>query len=551
MSVTITAASAAIEESVWLIEINPDPQGEGEPRPPQLFMPSGTPMASLNTSGSSAADAPVVAISDRGWVQEPGDTGSSPVYAPRMLEPPAIERGIPVYPGEGRRNQVDAGELRLTNTDGNLDILAGDWSVAGRLVKVSRAPHRRPSHAPRSTWVQVATLRASGALEGTDVLRMPLQSAAADLKVTANNLYAGTGITPGSTGTEGSTDIAGVAKPRIFGFVRNVRPVQVDAANLIFQIHDGPVDEIVAVRDAGVPLELKEAENSYSSLLADNPGTGKYTSYNGGGYIKLHSTPVFLTVDVRGETDGGYASTASLVAAQILRVIGGVASAVASSFADWPTEEVGVSIRDGTVEDAMNKLAVGLGAVWWGPDTFGSFFGSKIVPPENIASTIAIEPYMLVDSPEQTSGATAPWWRVRVAYQELETTQEGADLAGAVTATNREYYGLKRRFATATDITTRTRYPLAVDGPELPGVLESATAASTLANSLLDIYKVPRATWAIRVGPRAGGIYWWSIPIGTAVTLRWPQIGSLANGRNFIVRGISARGDYAELELWG
>ena len=551
MSVTITAASAAIEESVWLVEINPDPQGEGEPRPPQLFMPSGTPMAALNTSGSSAADAPVVAISDRGWVQEPGDTGTIPVYAPRMLEPPAIERSIPVYPGEGRRNQVDAGELRLTNTDGSLDILAGDWSVAGRPVKVSRAPHRRPTHAPRSTWVQVAALRASGALEGTDLLRMPLQSAAADLKTTANDLYAGTGITPGSTGTEGSTDIAGVAKPRIFGYVRNMRPVQVDAANLVFQIHDGPVHQIVAVRDAGVALELKEEEDSYSSLIADSPSTGKYTTYKGGGYIKLHATPTFLTVDVRGETDGGYVSTASHVAAQILRVIGGVASAVASSFADWPAHEVGVAIREGTVEDAMNKLAVGLGAVWWGPDTLGKFTGSKVVPPENITSTIAIEPYMLVDAPEQTSGATAPWWRVRVAYQELETTQEGADLAGAVTATDREYYGLKRRFATAADVTTRTRYPLAVDGPELPGVLESATAASTLANSLLDIYKVPRATWVVRLGPRAGGINWWSIPIGTAVTLKWPQIRSLANGRNFIVRGISARGDYAELELWG
>ena len=168
MSVTITAASAAIEESVWLIEINPDPQGVGDPRPPQLFMPSGTPMGALNTQGSSVATAPTIVASDRGWVQEPGDTGTIAVYPPRMLEPPAVERFIPVYPGEGRRAQIESGELRFSNTDGALDTIAGEWAVAGRRVKLTRAPHRRPTHAPRSTWVEVASLRASEAFEGTD-----------------------------------------------------------------------------------------------------------------------------------------------------------------------------------------------------------------------------------------------------------------------------------------------------------------------------------------------------------------------------------------------
>lgn len=545
MSVTISAASAAIEESVWLIEINPDPEGVGDPRPPQLFMPSGTPMASLNTEGSSVATAPTIVASDRGWVQEPGDSGAIAVYPPRMLEPPAVERFIPVYPGEGRRAQVEAGELRFTNVDGALDTIAGEWAVAGRKVKLTRAPHRRPTHAPRSTWVEVASLRASEAFEGTDTLRMPLRSAAADLQIAANDLYDGTG------GTEGSTEMEGVAKPRVFGFVRNMQPVLMDAANRIYQIHDGALHEIVDVRDGGLPLILKEDEDSYASLVADSPSTGKYTSFKAGGYIKLHDDPIFLTVDARGETDGGYVSTASHVAAQILRVIGGVASATASSFAAWPQSEVGILVREGTAEDAMNKLAVGLGAAWWGANTLGQFEGNVISAPSATSSTITIEPYMQINAPEETSGSTPPWWRIRVAYQEIEVTQEGGDLAGSASTAVQEFYSRKRRFAVASDITVKTRYPLAVDGPELPGVLESKTAASTLAQSLLDIYKVPRRTWSVRVGPRAGGINWWSIPIGTTVTLKWPGIPTLANGKAFLVRGISARGDYAELELWG
>lgn len=545
MSVTITVASANIEESVWLIEINPDPAGVGDPRPPPLFMPSGTPMAALNTQGSSVATAPTIVASDRGWVQEPGDTGTIAVYPPRMLEPPAVERFIPVYPGEGRRAKIESGELRFTNVDGAFDTIAGEWAVAGRKVKLTRAPHRRPTHAPRSTWVEVASLRASEAFEGTDTLRMPLRSAAADLQTTANNLYTGTG------GTEGSTGIEGVSKPRVFGFVRNIKPVLIDDVNRIYQLHDGAVHEIVAVRDGGLDLILKEDEGSYASLLADNPGAGKYTSYKNGGFIKLHDDPVFLTSDVRGETDGGYISTASHVAAQILRVVGGVASAVASSFAAWPQSEVGVIVREGTVEDALNQLAVGLGSAWWGANTLGQFEGSAISAPVATSSTLVIEPYMQISAPEETSSSTPPWWRIKVSYQEIETTQEGGDVVAAASTHIQEFYGKKRRFAVASDVTVKTRYPLAVDGPELPGVLESKTAASTLAQSLLSIYKVPRRTWSARVGPRAGGVDWWTIPIGTTITLRWPGIPSLVNGKAFIVRGISARGDYADLELWG
>lgn len=546
MSVTITAASAIIEESVWLVEINPDPEGTGDPRPPQLFMPSGTPLSALSTEGSTSATAPTVVFSDRGWTQEPGDTGTYVRYAPRMLEPPAIEKSIPVYPGESRRSAVDAGELRLLNADGVLDDLTGDWSIAGRRTKITRAPHRRPTNAPRSTWVEVALLRASGAFEGTDTVSVPMQSvAAADLQLPANNSYAGTG------GEEGGVDLVGVAKPRVFGFVRNVRPVIIDTTDFIFQVHDGAINSIEEVRDGGEAYVFEKNENTYASLLTSNPGTGKYVTYLGGGFLKSHKVPVFLTMDVEGSTDGGYASDAQLVAAQILRVCGGVSGATSTSFSQWPSGEAGVIIRDGNTEDAMNKLATGLGAVWWGANLLGEYTGGAVVAPEDQTESYFIQPFMLVDPPEEIAGATPPWWRVRVAYQELEVKQEGGDFVTDAPADAQEYYSLKRRLAIASDVAVRTRYPLAVDGPEFPGVLESKTEASTLALSLLAIYKEPRRTWSVRIGPRAGGVNWWDIPIGSVVKLQWPSIRSLAEGKKFLVRAISARGDYAELELWG
>jgi hypothetical protein len=159
---------------------------------------------------------------------------------------------------------------------------------------------------------------------------------------------------------------------------------------------------------------------------------------------------------------------------------------------------------------------------------------------------------MLLDSPQETSGSTPPWWRVRVAYQEIEAVQEGSDISDSATASTKDFYSKKRRYAVATDVNTKIRYPLALEGPEFPGVLESAAEAATLAETLLAIYKVPRRTWSVKIGPRAGGVNWWATPIGTSVRLKWPNISTLSgNGKSFLIRGISARGDYAELELWG
>jgi hypothetical protein len=52
-------------------------------------------------------------------------------------------------------------------------------------------------------------------------------------KPVQESLYAGTG------GLEGGEDIAGSEKPLSFGLVRNLTPITVDRANLIYQYHDG------------------------------------------------------------------------------------------------------------------------------------------------------------------------------------------------------------------------------------------------------------------------------------------------------------------------
>jgi len=55
----------------------------------------------------------------------------------------------------------------------------------------------------------------------------------------------------------------------------------------------------------------------------------------------------------------------------------------------------------------------------------------------------------------------------------------------------------------------------------------------------------------VRLGANTGRIRWWDLALGTPVRLTWPYVTALASGKTLLVRSISARGDAAELELWG
>lgn len=509
---SFTAETARIEPSVWLVEI---------------------------TTASTT-----VAVSDRGWIEEPGDSGTIVKYPPRLIEAPAIELSVPIYPSADRRASVSAGELLIANGDGGVDSLAGDWTVAGRTVTIYRAPHRRPEHAPRATWERVATLRTAAAFGGTQTLRLPLSFRTAALEDDVCNTYSGAG------GANGDPGLTGRNKPQLFGLVRNISPVQVEAGRLIYQIHDGAMQQVLAVRDSGVPLASDGDVANYAALQSATVALGTYKTCLATGHIRVGGVPIALTVDARGSSTGGYPSTAGGLAAQILSTYTGT-TVSAAAFGGWRAAEAGMLLRDGTVADALDRLAAGLGSAWWGVDTNGDWIAGAIAAPEGQGTGIVIRDAMLSGAPEEVAGASPPWWRVRVGYQRLDTVQRGADLAGSVTAADRAYYETPQRTATATDRSAYISYPLAVAGPDIPGVLDSASEAQAAAAAVLALLKVPRRSYIVRIGRNVAGLRWWEMRPGTVVRLEWPYIAALANGRTMIVRGISARGDVAEMELWG
>lgn len=88
-------------------------------------------------------------------------------------------------------------------------------------------------------------------------------------------------------------------RPLVFGEVFNITPVLVDSANLLYMVHNGPVERIIEVRDNGVPLE--------------SGGFG-YIAYEDQGLFELVNAPAgVITCSVQGERSAINRATGAVI----------------------------------------------------------------------------------------------------------------------------------------------------------------------------------------------------------------------------------------------
>jgi hypothetical protein len=497
--------------------------------------------------GQEAEAAPVLRYSDRGWIGEPGDMQApNEAWPARLIEPPALERVVPIYPGGERQSEVNSGEIFLANGDGALDALTTDWRLAGRTLEILRGPYRSPVRAARSEFSTIGTFRIARLAQGTARLRLPLASAVAELTMPVSATYGGTG---GADGTEAMT---GQNKPVRYGIHRNAEAVQVHPGLLAYQLHDGPISAVLAVRGRGALYSFAGDYGAWGPFEAAIPAAGTYITALALGMIRLGSTTSSLTVDFRGAAPSAYLGTAASIAEHLLRGAGGITPerAQATSFYDWAVGEVRLDATGMTVAGALDALAGGVGG-WWGADTAGRFRGSALVPPELGGPSILLEPWMLSSPPQEVEAAQAPWWRVRVAYQMLGTTQAGEDLAGSIGDVARALYGQPYQVATEYDPGVQSAFPGAIDGPLVESAFDDASDAEAYATRLMELFGTARRAWQVAIRPDQAWRFWSVLEPGQLVGLTWPGIAALRDGRALVLRGISARGDRLTLDLWG
>lgn len=170
-----------------------------------------------------------------------GYTNGTDWYAPRIENPATYAVSI----NAGGLASGSYGELTLVNVDGALDALA-DYAVDGRFLTLKYGDE----NAAYNTFSTVlVAMMESISLERDRVsIRLRDPARQLDKPITART-YAGTG------GLAGDATLKDTPKPVVVGEAVMIKPVLIDAARLIYQVHDGYVAAIVQVLNkAGYPI---------------------------------------------------------------------------------------------------------------------------------------------------------------------------------------------------------------------------------------------------------------------------------------------------------
>lgn len=385
----------------------------------------------------------------------PGDTPPNRHYEERLEQSFNFE--IRLFEGlepSGSASQ-GYGDIRIWNGDGLLDpVLDLGWS--GRPLAIWRAQ----SWTAKSAATQVFAGTVDG-LEPDEVnvslrlrdrqalLERPLQS----------TLYEGTG------GVEGGADLAGKRKPLAYGRVFNAPGVLIDAANLVYQLHDGPVNAFTAVRDKGVALDAGTDRADYSALIGASIASGDYDTCLAEGLIRLGGAPEGqITVDLSGDDDGsspgGYVETTPEVVRRIVTTRLDTVNLVDPDDLDTDSFDDLLSAQpapigfwsgpdsDLTVGGALDQLLSAIGG-WWFFTLPGKLSVGRLEAPGGTPAAVLTRDDILQE-PAMRLSSGQPSWRRNVGWKRNWAPQSPDGLAGGVSAADRLLYGSEYRFSTAT-----------------------------------------------------------------------------------------------------
>lgn len=189
-------------------------------------------------------------LSNQGFVTGGSDTPANTAYIPRITGGIQISRKISI---DGSVS-MSFGDIELNNMDGSLDSWVDDYwanrSLRIYLGDVSWA---------RSDFRQVF----SGVTTGVDMRRRDrINIKLSDKLQRLNNPVSEVKL-------GGSSSRADELIPLLFGECHNITPLLVDSTVNEYQVHNGPIEGIIEVRDNGIPV-------SFSST----PATGKFRLTN-------------------------------------------------------------------------------------------------------------------------------------------------------------------------------------------------------------------------------------------------------------------------------
>lgn len=450
-------------------------------------------------------------------------------YDGRIQGEVLVERAIVGREGVGGLARTYA-EITLINRDGGLDTLLRDYALDGRAAKILIG---RPTDARADFGTLFAGVFDRASID-LATLKIRLSDGLAKLDAPVQpTKYAGTG------GLEGGADLAGKPKPRGYGKVFNISPPPVDAVNLIYQVHDGAIQDVTAVRDRGIEL----------TKVSGAPAAGEYQVDTAAGTFKLGATPAG-TVTCDAELDvnaSGYAEKTGDILLRLLATTLNSSEIDPTSFATLnDAAPAPVGIRTGTEEiplaEAADELLAGIGA-------FGGFTRVGRFGVARLAAAAGATPAASYDESDITAIEREPLpapldpavWRTLVGYQKNYTVQN--DFAAAVPAAVRTFAAEPMRIAKKESATVHSQRLLSREYGPTASLYRDQADADAEAQRLLDLWSADRAPYRIRLRPRA-----LIHELGDVIEVKHPRLG-LANGAPMRIIGYRVAGTRVELRV--
>ena len=239
---------------------------------------------------------------DTWFITEDDDT-----KRPNLIVEPRVKSAIdrtsskPVVPEATARSQDSRSQATLANSDGELDELIEDYVIDGHVITKYIGPKYQDS---RNLKTRDEALGASfSASRDSVAVSVAGPTSYLDRDLTYNT-YRGTG------GPNGGSELAGVLKPVMFGQCFNVKGVYVDRTSEIFQIHNGLIYAVDAVRDRGIAMTFTSNYSTFYELKLATLNPGEYATCLAGGYVRTNIADIEadpstdIRIDARGDFSG-------------------------------------------------------------------------------------------------------------------------------------------------------------------------------------------------------------------------------------------------------
>lgn len=400
-------------------------------------------------------------LSDKGYVTGNGDIPANTVYSP------VIAGGVKFTESISLDGSVSLsfGDVEIFNTSGNQDSWMEDiWT--NRPVRI----YIGDMSWPRAEFRKIF----DGIVVGIDSRRRDRLN----LKLSDKLQRLNTVVSEVKLG--GETPNKDRLIPLCFGECHNVEPLLVDPANHVYQVHNGPIERIIEVRDNGVPVSVEtDLANGKFRLLQSPVGT--------------------ITCSVQGDKhESVYANDVTSLIKRLVKGFGTPSERFSDADLDLPSLEafaasnpapVGIYLNDrANVLEVCNRLASSIGArLTMGPSGLLSLV--KIDLPRADAGTIVTASDMVQHSihvaslPDVVAG-------VKLGYCKNWTVQ--SNLQTGLPAEHISLFAQEWLTATATDSDTATKYKMFSEPVMSETMLLTEADATSEANRRLNLFNIQR-----------------------------------------------------------